>query len=427
MNNKLNTSNKLKTLKKYKKELVKNNYNSRYIRKYNICLYKLYGGNYIISNITKYNNFLNNIEFLLNNIDLILQSQNKNIQLYNKNKLLNKINDKYIPKLSFKCLNFLNNYKFIKKASNILLSANIIESCYSQNIFLDKKLNKIAIKLCNSDDLTCNIIDEINNSIKFSKLVSNNICSNYLLFLGCGTNFYDKNIKTKNILDSGNLIVSTYNRKIINRNLNKNSREEKIISYEVIKNLYKPYQKTMTISDFFKDYIKNYSFILNNLINGKNMQEIINEIKIYKLTKRQIFEILYSIFCSLEYNNFFTDDIHLDNIMISNDISNVIIKINDKILYFNTRKTITFIDYQVVSNYTISDVKNKILAHFINYIEKDFLDKIKIFLDEIKTIYGDYNYKKCINNLYKLFNENIIPNINNIPQNSKILEYKSKN
>jgi hypothetical protein len=113
--------------------------------------------------------------------------------------------------------------------------------------------------------------------------------------------------------------------------------------------------------------------------------------------------------------------------MISNDISNVIIKINDKILYFNTSETITFVDYQVVCNYTISDVKNKILAHFINYLEKDFLDKIKIFLDEIKTMYGNHNYKECINNLYKLFNENIIQNINNIPQNSKILEYKSKN
>jgi hypothetical protein len=273
MNNKLNTSNKLK---KYKKELVNNNYNSRYIRKYNIFLYKLYGGNYIISNISKYNNFLNNIEILLNSLDLIIRPQYENIPLYDKNKLLNKINNKYIPKLSFKCLNFLNNYKFIASASNIVLSANIIESCYSQNIFLDKKLNKIAIKLCNSDDFTCNIMNEINNSIKFSKLVSNNICSNYLLFLGCGTNFYDENINTKNILDSGNLILSTYNRKIIDKNLNKNSRETKIMSYEIIKNLYKTYQNNLTISDFFNNYIKNYSFILNNLINGKNMQEIKN-------------------------------------------------------------------------------------------------------------------------------------------------------
>lgn len=424
MNNKLNTSNKLNTLKKYKKELVKNNYNNKYIRKYNICLYKLYGGNYIISNITKYNNFLNNIKSLLNSLDLILRYGHQNFPMYDKNKLLNKINNKYIPKLSFQCLSFLNNYKFVGEGSNIVLSANIIESCYSQNIFLDKKLNKIAIKLCNSDNFTCNFITEINNSIELSKLVSNNICSNYLLFLGCGTNFYKENINTKNILDSGNLILSTYNRKIINKNLNKNSREAKIMSYELIQEIYKKIhkKKNLNISEFFENYIKNYSFILTNLINGKNMLEIKN----YKLTKRMIFEILYSIFCSLEHNNFFSEDIHLDNIMISNDISNVIIKINDKILYFNTCETITFIDYQVINNYTIKEVKTKILGYFTDYIEKDFLDIIEKFLDRIQRMHGEYNYKECINNLYELFEENIIPDINSISGNNKILEYKSK-
>ena len=407
-------------LKKYKNKLLINS-NDIYLYKYNDYLYKLYGGTPIINNINKYNNFLINIKILLDDIKLEIDYpyRNKNYY-YDQNKLLNIFKNKYIPKLSFQCLNFLNNYNFCGKGSNIVLSANVIHSCYSQNIYIDKNIvNKIAIKLCTLDNYTCNLLNEIYNMISFSKLVSYNICSNYLLFFGCGTNFYNEDLN-KNILNSGNILIPTYKRKLIEKKerINKN-----IINEKTYKLIDKIKLRTQNIDEYYENSLKKYSFILTNYIDGNTMKNNIDENSRRNiLSQRQIFEILYSSLCSLQHNDFFITDFHLDNIIEFDDSVKTVIKIEDKLLYFNTNKSIIFIDYQVVKKYTINELK-LFMYHILHFIDKNISERIINFFNTMNENYGSYCYHKCIINLHTLFEEYITEKLPN-NTNYRILEYR---
>lgn len=247
-------------------------------------------------------------------------------------------------------INSLSNIKHLTRGTNEIYIANIKKTCISNSTFFSNKVSKIILKICNGfgdedDEYECLYTNELITSILYSNLVINNITSNLLLLFG-----YMNNCRLSNLLNNK----------------------------------------------------KNESVLFNSYVNGiifKNLKT--------KLNMRQVFELFYTIICCYASYGYCIVDINLENFMTKTDSFNTVIKIYNKMFYFESNKSVCIIDYQT------DNKPEKIvnLKKYIYAVSKLLNDDIKNELLEINS--GDYTYvmKQFIN--CKCFKPYIIYNKNN--------------
>ncbi len=250
-------------------------------------------------------------------------------------------------------INSLTNIKHLTRGTNEIYTANIKKTCISNSTFFYNKVDKIILKVCNGfsdhdnddDEYECLYTNELITSILYSNLVINNITSNLLLLFG-----YMNNCKFDNLLNNK----------------------------------------------------KNESVLFNSYVNGiifKNLKT--------KLNMRQVFELFYTIICCYASFGYCIVDINLENFMTKKDSFNTVIKIYDKMFYFESYNSICIIDYQ-------TDNKPEIIVNLKKYIyavSKLLDDNVKNELLQINS--GNYTYvmKQFIN--CKCFKPYVIYNKNN--------------
>ena len=148
----------------------------------------------VITDLDKYNQFLNHIELYID------------AQRLDDSKILNADCKNLIES------NIMINVFDIHKASTDVYAVKIdnTKSYIDEFIFIDGN-NDMAMKGCESDPLTCSIyvLDEIEILIKFSKLVTNKITNSLLLFFGF-TNFCNMDIIETDINDDSSVIFTNY-------------------------------------------------------------------------------------------------------------------------------------------------------------------------------------------------------------------------
>ena len=247
-------------------------------------------------------------------------------------------------------INSLSNIKHLTRGTNEIYTANINKTCISNSTFFSNKVSKIILKICNGfgdedEEYECLYTNELITSILYSNLVINNITSNLLLLFG-----YMNNCRLSNLLNNK----------------------------------------------------KNESVLFNSYVNGtifKNLKT--------KLNMRQVFELFYTIICCYASYGYCIVDINLENFMTKTDSFNTVIKIYDKMFYFESNKSVCIIDYQ-----TDNKAENIVnLKKYIYAVSKLLNDDVKNELLEINS--GDYTYvmKQFIN--CKCFKPYIIYNKNN--------------
>ena len=260
----------------------------------------------------------------------------------------------------FNCnINSLTNIKHLTRGTNEIYTANIKKTCISNSTFFINKVNKIILKVCtgfgddeDDDEYECLYTNELITSILYSNLVINNITSNLLLLFG-----YMNNCKLDNLLENK----------------------------------------------------KNESVIFNSYVNG----DIFKNLK-SKLNMRQVFELFYTIICCYASFGYCIVDINLENFMTKTDCFNTVIKVYDKMFYFESKKSVCIIDYQTDNNpEIIVNIKKYIYA-----VSKLLDDNVKNELLEIKS--GDYTYVmrqfincKCFKP-YVIYNKNKCKKYRNI-------------
>ena len=248
-------------------------------------------------------------------------------------------------------INSLSNIKYLTRGTNEIYTANIKKTCISNSTFFTNKIDKITLKVCNGfgddddeDEYECLYTNELITSILYSNLVINNITSNLLLLFG-----YMNNCKFDNLLQNK----------------------------------------------------KNESILFNSYVNGiifKNLKS--------KLNMRQVFELFYTIICCYASFGYCIVDINLENFMTKKDSFNTVIKVYNKMFYFESYNSVCIIDYQ-------TDNKSEIIINLKKYIyavSKLLNDNVKNELLEIKN--GNYTYvmKQFINckcfEPYVIYNKN---------------------
>ena len=248
-------------------------------------------------------------------------------------------------------INSLSNIKYLTRGTNEIYTANIKKTCISNSTFFTNKIDKIILKVCNGfgddddeDEYECLYTNELITSILYSNLVINNITSNLLLLFG-----YMNNCKFDNLLENK----------------------------------------------------KNESILFNSYVNGiifKNLKS--------KLNMRQVFELFYTIICCYASFGYCIVDINLENFMTKKDSFNTVIKVYNKMFYFESYNSVCIIDYQ-------TDNKSEIIINLKKYIyavSKLLDDNVKNELLEIKN--GNYTYvmKQFINckcfEPYVIYNKN---------------------
>ncbi len=228
-------------------------------------------------------------------------------------------------------INSLSNIKHLTRGTNEIYTANIKKTCISNSTFFSNKVNKIILKVCNGfgdddddDEYECLYTNELITSILYSNLVINNITSNLLLLFG-----YMNNCKLDNLLENK----------------------------------------------------KNESVLFNSYVNGNIFKNLKS-----KLNMRQVFELFYTIICCYASFGYCIVDINLENFMTKKDSFNTVIKIYDRMFYFESYNSVCIIDYQTDNNpETIVNLKKYIYA-----ISKLLDDNVKNELLEINS--GNYIY-----------------------------------
>ena len=228
-------------------------------------------------------------------------------------------------------INSLTNIKHLTRGTNEIYTANIKKTCISNSAFFSNKVNKIILKVCNGfgdndddDEYECIYTNELITSILYSNLVINNITSNLLLLFG-----YMNNCKLDNLLENK----------------------------------------------------KNESVLFNSYVNGNIFKNLKS-----KLNMRQVFELFYTIICCYASFGYCIVDINLENFMTKKDSFNTVIKIYDKMFYFESYNSVCIIDYQTNNNpETIVNLKKYIYA-----VSKLLDDNVKNELLEINS--GNYIY-----------------------------------
>jgi hypothetical protein len=263
-------------INKYVSKIINKPYRETYLSKYNYYLYFQKGGVINIENIAEYDRFLSSVQDYLKNIINVLKN------CVTCTRKVCSCND-----------NLFDNFVKIDKTQ--IYIADINYDCESETIYIKTYMKKIVIKLCDIDEFTCSVVDEVLNCIKYSKLSSNNICSNYLLFLG----FVNK-------CDIFNGI--------------------KIIDNDSI--------------------IDDTMCLITNFVEGYDLDKLVN-----KLTNRQVFEYIYSALCSLLIFNYYVYDIHAKNVMLFEDSYGTIVQIDDKYYHFSEKESLVIIDYQKTAEY----------------------------------------------------------------------------
>jgi len=256
-------------------------------------------------------------------------------------------------------INSLTNIKHLTRGTNEIYTANIKKTCISNSTFFINKVYKIILKVCtgfgddeDDDEYECLYTNELITSILYSNLVINNITSNLLLLFG-----YMNNCKLDNLLENK----------------------------------------------------KNESVIFNSYVNG----DIFKNLK-SKLNMRQVFELFYTIICCYASFGYCIVDINLENFMTKKDCFNTVIKVYDKMFYFESKNSVCIIDYQTDNNpEIIVNIKKYIYA-----VSKLLDDNVKNELLEIKS--GNYTYvmKQFINckcfKPYVIYNKNKCKKYRNI-------------
>lgn len=248
-------------------------------------------------------------------------------------------------------INSLSNIKYLTRGTNEIYTANIKKTCISNSTFFTNKIDKIILKVCNGfgddnneDEYECLYTNELITSILYSNLVINDITSNLLLLFG-----YMNNCKFDNLLNNK----------------------------------------------------KNESVLFNSYVNGiifKNLKS--------KLNMRQVFELFYTIICCYASFGYCIVDINLENFMTKKDSFNTVIKIYDKMFYFESYNSVCIIDYQTNNKPEI--IVN--LKKYIYAVSKLLDDNVKNELLEINS--GNYTYvmKQFINckcfKPYVIYNKN---------------------
>ena len=228
-------------------------------------------------------------------------------------------------------INSLSNIKHLTRGTNEIYTANIKKTCISNSTFFSNKVDKIILKVCNGfgdddndDEYECLYTNELITSILYSNLVINNITSNLLLLFG-----YMNNCKLDNLLENK----------------------------------------------------KNESVLFNSYVNGNIFKNLKS-----KLNMRQVFELFYTIICCYASFGYCIVDINLENFMTKKDSFNTVIKIYDRMFYFESYNSVCIIDYQTDNNpETIVNLKKYIYA-----ISKLLDDNVKNELLEINS--GNYIY-----------------------------------
>jgi len=248
-------------------------------------------------------------------------------------------------------INSLTNIKHLTRGTNEIYTANIKKTCISNSTFFSNKVNKIILKVCNGfgdddddDEYECLYTNELITSILYSNLVINNITSNLLLLFG-----YMNNCKLDNLLENK----------------------------------------------------KNESVLFNSYVNGNIFKNLKS-----KLNMRQVFELFYTIICCYASFGYCIVDINLENFMTKKDSFNTVIKIYDKMFYFESYNSVCIIDYQTDNN----PEKIVNLKKYIYAVSKLLEDDVKNELLEINS--GNYTYvmKQFINckcfKPYVIYNKN---------------------
>jgi len=228
-------------------------------------------------------------------------------------------------------INSLSNIKHLTRGTNEIYTANIKKTCISNSTFFSNKVDKIILKVCNGfgddgddNEYECLYTNELITSILYSNLVINNITSNLLLLFG-----YMNNCKLDNLLENK----------------------------------------------------KNESVLFNSYVNGNIFKNLKS-----KLNMRQVFELFYTIICCYASFGYCIVDINLENFMTKKDSFNTVIKIYDRMFYFESYNSVCIIDYQTDNNpETIVNLKKYIYA-----ISKLLDDNVKNELLEINS--GNYIY-----------------------------------
>lgn len=228
-------------------------------------------------------------------------------------------------------INSLSNIKHLTRGTNEIYTANIKKTCISNSTFFSNKVDKIILKVCDGfgdddDDgeYECLYTNELITSILYSNLVINNITSNLLLLFG-----YMNNCKLDNLLENK----------------------------------------------------KNESILFNSYVNGNIFKNLKS-----KLNMRQVFELFYTIICCYASFGYCIVDINLENFMTKKDSFNTVIKIYDKMFYFESYNSVCIIDYQ-------TDNKPEIIVNLKKYIyavSKLLDENVKNELLEINS--GNYIY-----------------------------------
>jgi hypothetical protein len=307
--------------------------------------------------MTEYNYYISDTEYInKNDYNVFLKNIYNNL-LFDKN-----MYDIPILTNTDMCncnINSLTNIKFLTSGSNDVYIADIINSCITKSTYFNNNVKHVILKVCkgfneddDDDEYECLYTNELITSILYSRLVINNITSNLLLLFG-----YMNSCKLK-------------------------------------------YNDTLLLNNK-----KNESIIFNSYVNGtifKNLKT--------KLDIRQVFELFYSIICCYASYGYCISDINLENFMTKYDKFNTLIKIYDKMFYFNTQQSVCIIDYQTDNKpekiinlkkyiYAISKLLNEDVKNELLQINQDTYENVmKQFINchcfKNNIIYDTYNCKK---------------------------------
>jgi hypothetical protein len=258
-------------------------------------------------------------------------------------------------------INSLTNIQYLTIGSNEIYTANIKKTCISNSTFFSNKVNKIILKVCNGyiDDNyiddgenECLYTNELITSILYSKLVINNITSNLLLLFG-----YMNNCKLGNLLK--------------NR--------------------------------------KNESVLFNNYVNGDTFKNFKS-----KLNMRQVFELFYTIICCYASFGYCIVDVNLENFMTKKDYFNTVIKVYDKMFYFESNKSVCIIDYQT-NNISEKMVDLKKYIYAVRSVLDDNVknELLKIDIDNYTTVMKKFINCKCFEP-YVIYDKNKCKKYRNI-------------
>jgi hypothetical protein len=258
-------------------------------------------------------------------------------------------------------INSLTNIQYLTIGSNEIYTANIKKTCISNSTFFSNKVNKIILKVCNGyiDDNyiddgenECLYTNELITSILYSKLVINNITSNLLLLFG-----YMNNCKLGNLLK--------------NR--------------------------------------KNESVLFNNYVNGDTFKNFKS-----KLNMRQVFELFYTIICCYASFGYCIVDVNLENFMTKKDYFNTVIKVYDKMFYFESNKSVCIIDYQT-NNISEKMVDLKKYIYAVHTVLDDNVknELLKIDIDNYTNVMKKFINCKCFEP-YVIYDKNKCKKYRNI-------------